>query len=324
MQKNLEDKGITTIFADFFGVASVDDVSARLARAVFAVTRSRESLWNTALREIKSFRPILKPDAEGGLSLSVEPSSSGRRGLPLLEDTMESLGDFIRSMNASLHIALDEFQEIVSLRGALQIEAVLRTHIQQQQASYFFIGSRRRVLLGIFNERQRPFFQSAINYELKKLPTDDLVQFLTAQFARGGKSCPASLAAQMAALVEDHPYYIQKLAFFIYELSDEEITPASVSTGMERLIISETPVFEAITQGLSSQQRLLLRALAQEPTAKLLAAAYLQKHDLGSVGGIQHATKNLADLDLIEKDRETGKWRLVDPVLPFWIKRQFE
>jgi hypothetical protein len=88
--------------------------------------------------------------------------------------------------------------------------------------------------------------------------------------------------------------------------------------------ISEKPVFEAITQGLSSQQRLLLRALAKDPTEKLLAAAYLQKHDLGSVGGIQHATKNLADLDLIEKDSDTGKWRLVDPVLPFWIKQQLE
>jgi hypothetical membrane protein len=54
----------------------------------------------------------------------------------------------------------------------------MRTRIQRQQASYFFIGSRRRILLGIFNERQRPFFQSAINYPLNLLPPDELAEFI--------------------------------------------------------------------------------------------------------------------------------------------------
>jgi hypothetical protein len=43
-------------------------------------------------------------------------------------------------------VALDEFQEIVTLKEALQVEGIMRTQIQQQQASYFFIGSRRRIL----------------------------------------------------------------------------------------------------------------------------------------------------------------------------------
>lgn len=49
---------------------------------------------------------------------------------------------------------------------------------------------------------------------------------------------------------------------------------------MEKLILSERLVFEAIVQGLSAHQRLLLQALAEEPTYKLLASGYIKKHGL--------------------------------------------
>src|SRR4030042_3310580 len=57
IQRMLVDKGFITFFADFFGVASVDDVAARLAKAIFAVTHNQEPLWKKALRTIRSFRP---------------------------------------------------------------------------------------------------------------------------------------------------------------------------------------------------------------------------------------------------------------------------
>jgi hypothetical protein len=323
IQKKLADKGAVTIFADFFGVASVDDIAMRLAKAVFAVTHSKDPLWKKALKTIRSFRPVLKPDLGGGISLSVEPSSAGRSGLILLEETMDSLADFINTIHCSVHIALDEFQEIVILKESLQVEAAMRTRVQQKQASYFFIGSRRRVLLGIFNERQRPFFQSAINYPLKTLPVDELVEFIAGQFTKNRRKCNQDIARQLVSLVGCHPYYSQKLAFFVYELSGT-VTEEAIHQGMERLVLSEKPVFEAIIQPLSPHQRLLLQALAKEPTQKLLASDYIRNHRLGSVGGIQHSARLVEDLDLIEKDEETGSWRVVDPVFAMWLRKQTE
>ena len=323
IQKRLADKRAVTIFADFFGVASVDDVAMRLAKAVFAVTHSKDPLWEKALKTIRSFRPVLKPDLGGGISLSVEPSSAGRSGLILLEETMDSVADFINTIHCSVHVALDEFQEIVILKESLKVEAAMRTRVQQKQASYFFIGSRRRILLGIFNERQRPFFQSAINYPLKTLPVDELVEFIAEQFTKNKRKCNQDIARQLVSLVGCHPYYSQKLAFFVYELSGT-VTEEAIHQGMEKLILSEKPVFEAIIQPLSPHQRLLLQALAKEPTQKLLASDYIRNHRLGSVGGVQHSTRVVEDLDLIEKDEETGSWRVVDPVFAMWLRKQTE
>jgi hypothetical protein len=120
-----------------------------------------------------------------------------------------------------------------------------------------------------------------------------------------------------------HPYYAQKLSFFVYELSDV-VTEETINLGTEKLLMSEKPVFEAIIQGLSPHQRLLLQALARDPTQKLLANTYIRKHRLGSVGGVQHSTRKLEELDLIERNEESEYWRLVDPVFAIWMKMQTE
>jgi len=95
-----------------------------------------------------------------------------------------------------------------------------------------------------------------------------------------------------------------------------------IDEGFEKLVASERPVFEAIIQSRPPHQRLLLKALANEPTRKSLASSYLQRHGLGSIGGVQHSLKQLEELDLIEKDRSTGLWRHVDPVFAIWLKSQ--
>ena len=272
---------------------------------------------------MKSFRPVLKPDPSGWVFLSVEPSGAVKSGLDLLQKTMNSLREFVTTTKSLVHVALDEFQEIVTLKEALQVEGIMRTQIQQQQASYFYIGSRRRILLGIFNERQHPFFQSAINYPLKLLSPDELAEFIVEQFKREQRRCTLAMAKKLSSLTGFHPYYSQKLAFFVYEHS-KTVTEETINIGLERLILSEKPVYDAIFQGLSSHQRLLLKALAKETTSKLLASGYIQKHGLGSVGGIQHSSKQLEELDLIEKDEETGRWHLVDPIFSIWLRMQME
>lgn len=319
VQKRLADLGAVTIFTDFFGVGSVDEVAERMAEAVFTVTRGNEPVWKTAMRLITSFRPLLRPNEDGGFELTVE-HAGGKRGLPLLRDTLESLGNFIRDAKCLVHIVLDEFQEIVTLPDYLKIEAVMRTEIQKHEASYFFVGSRRRVLNAIFNERERPFFRSAFDYQLKPLPEDELGVFIARQFAVNGKTCGSTESLSLVKLVNCYPYYAQKLAHFVYERSGLIVTPNDVKDGFNDLLSTEKTVFEAIVQGIPSQQRLFLRALAIEPTDHPYSKNYARQHNIGSLSALQNAVKQLEQLDLIEKD-ENGVWRLVDPIFCIWLIR---
>jgi hypothetical protein len=150
-----------------------------------------------------------------------------------------------------------------------------------------------------------PFFRSAINYPLKSLPPEELTQFIAGQLRENNKKCPTSIAGKLASLVEYHPYYAQNLSFFVYELSDV-VSQETIYRGTEKLLMSEKPVFEAIIQGLLALQRLLLQVLAKDSTQKLLANAYLRKHRLGSVGGVQRSARKLEELDLIERNEASG------------------
>jgi len=233
---------------------------------------------------------------------------------------MESLSTYIADSEVPVHIVLDEFQEITMLREALKVEAVLRKHIQHHRASYFFVGSRRRTLLAIFNDRQRPFFQSAFNYPLPLLPKDELAVYLAEQFKHGGRNCPQAIAEKMAEAANCHPCYTQKLAYLVFGMTENEVVEDDIAVGMQRLQESEKPVFEAVLQGLSLQQIRVLKTLAREPTGKPLASDYIGRHRLGSTTGIRHSLKHLEILDLVEK-HENGIWQVVDPIMARYLAK---
>ncbi len=319
VQKRLKDSGFMTISIDLFGMSSAETIAKRIARGVYVAIYNEKSALQKAISIIKSHRPVLRPD-DTGISISAECISPNLSGSELLDKTLSELGEFIGARAKQINIVLDEFQEITEIRDH-DIEGIMRAHIQKQQASYFFVGSRRRVLLEMFNQRRRPFFQSAINFELCKLPHDELADFISSRFDAGGKHCSPKMASLIAESIEDHPYYCQKLGFFCFELSGRNITQKDVHNGLVELIEGEKPVFEAIIQGLAPQQIALLRAVAREPSSSIMSMDYTKKHNLKSIGGIQSAVKKLVELDHIEKEAgdKSGRWRVVDPLFGKWL-----
>ena len=319
VQKLLSTEGAVCVYTDFYGITSVEDVAARLAKAVFRETHSREPLFKKAARTIKSFRPsmVMTPDEKKGFSITVQMAPTGLSGFALLEDVLDSLGEFIKESGELVYLALDEFQEITTLQDGLRIEGLMRQYIQQHHAAYIFVGSRRRILLSIFNEKQRPFFKSAINYELLPLPEKEFAAFITAQFEIHHKICAPETSLQLVTSVRCFPYYAQKLAYFIFERVESEVSLSDVEKGIRLLLKNETPIFEGIFLGLAPGQIALLKAIALEPGKSIFSQRYIQSHRLGSTGGAQAAKKKLLQLDLIEQKEKV--WRVVDPVFAKWL-----
>jgi len=318
VQAEIEKEGFLTFYADLFMVAGVNEVAERIAKSVYTVLHKRESLLEKGARMLKSFktfRPVLKPSPENGFILSVEPSSATTPGTELLDNVLEELGTFFQKERAKVHFVLDEFQEITELKDSF-IEGILRKHIQHQKASYFFVGSRRRGLLDIFNQRTRPFYQSAIMYPINPLPHHELVAFLVERFVRAGKKCPRSVAEEISRKTLQYPYYAQALAYNVFDLSGKVAQGKDVEAGFERVLSSERYAYEAMVQGLTGTQIALLRALASSPSSQILSREYLARHRL-SIGGVQYAQKKLVELDLVEKRNEV--WQVVDPIFAQWL-----
>jgi AAA+ ATPase superfamily predicted ATPase len=319
VQSMLADKGFIAIYIDLIGVTSIDEVAHRTVKSIYTVTQHNESLFKKTIRILKTFRPVLKPTESGdAFSLTVEAVTGKLSGIDLLDATMENLGEFIHKTRKRIHIVFDEFQEITELNSQ-QIEGVLRSHIQGHGVSYFFVGSRRRLLLDMFSQRNRPFFQSSIIYELDRLPHGDLVNFIMDCFQDGGKHCLGEVAEEISKKVLQHPYYAQKLSFYEFEMTAKTAKIEDVTKAYERVFEEERFFFEATLQGITLKQISLLKAIANDPFLPIFSTEFLSKYRLAQ-GMIQKALRKLAKLDLIEKN-EKNSWQIVDPVFEDWLRR---
>jgi len=293
-------------------------IQAKLAKAIYVITHTNESIFHKAIKFITSYRPVLESNMDGTISISVQPAFK-KSGMDLLTETMDALEKFVTDIKIPIHIAFDEFQELVEVDKSPAVEGILRHYIQHMGCSFFFIGSRRRILLEIFNDRKRPFFQSAMNYELKPLPKQDIVSFIQTRFKSGKKHISKEYAIQIADLIAQHPYYMQKLCFLLYDRIKTNVTEQDIFSAYNQLLNDEKFAFENILQGLTSKQISLLDALAREPEAKIYSAHYINKYTLGSTGGVQKNIQVLSRLDLVEKDLHTKQWSIVDPVFRKWL-----
>jgi uncharacterized protein len=265
-------------------------------------------------------RPTMKIDPkDGDVSFSIEAAEK-RKGLDLLREILDEFGKVAESHKEGFHVVFDEFQELTELPESKQVEGVMRSCIQtHKNVSYFFVGSRRRLLLAMFNEKKRPFFQSAINYPLGPLPEKEAVSFIVERFKAAGKDCPAGIAKEIYNAVGGYPAYIQRIPYSVYEMAKgKKITSDDYVKGVHRAIEEQKMYYESMLAPLSIQQKKLFSAISDEPTATLFSVSYMFNHDLGSFGGVQGAFKKLLNLDYIEK-RNDDRYYVVDPVFALWL-----
>jgi len=320
VQNILGKKGTIIVYVDYFGVTSVDEFVAKFASGIYSVIYEKKSIWEKAVKIFKNLRPVIKPDPETGLVITVE-IARGKSGIQLLEETMKGFGEFLKSGRIKCNVTFDEFQEITELKESKSIEGTMRSYIQDQQnVSYFFVGSRRRILSDIFNDRKRPFYKSAINYVLPPLPSKDTIKYLISLFAGSGKKCSAEIAQKIHTLSEGYPYYIQKLSYFIFDTAKDNINDKYFYEGLKQMLNEETPLFEMMLQNLRPGQISFLSALAKEPIMSPFTTEYLSKHYLGSLGGVQAAIKKLLEVDYIEK--APFGWKVVDPLFALWLRKK--
>ncbi|MEW6670019.1 MAG: ATP-binding protein [Thermodesulfobacteriota bacterium] len=317
VQKAVKEEGAITVYTDLFGVDSVESLANRIVTCLYSYCHSQEGLLKKAMKFLSIWRPVIKPDPEMGLSITAE-TTAAKNGIELLDETLGLFGAFMKDHGSGFHVVLDEFQEISELRESRQIEGIMRSHIQtQENASYFFVGSRRRLLLEIFNERKRPFYKSAINYALGPLPKDEAIIFIVSRFKSAGRRCPEETAERIYYRVGGYPYYLQRIPYTMYELGDKKVTDATYEEALQEVVKEEEPYFQTKLEALSVHQKRLLYALSIEPTAAPFVISYMKRHNLASMGGARGALKVLLALDYVER-HEDGQYRVVDPLFALY------
>ena len=220
-------QGYLPVYVDCFSVIAKEDLVQKFTSAVIAAMGRNVLEGDILQKTVKLFKRIIpslevRPD---GVSISARYDQS--TAFPyLIEDVFNGISRHIRSGKTKCLIVFDEFQEISELKESKQVEGLLREQVQAvKDVGCFFVGSRRRILQSMFNDRKRPFFKLAFNYPLNRISRDELAIHIVSLFAQARKVCPLALAEDLYDHVEGNTYYVRKLSHLLWDRTDRTVTP---------------------------------------------------------------------------------------------------
>jgi len=319
VQKDLKKEGLLVVYTDFPPMATEKDFVQKFSTAVFEGMGSGVDP-RSFVKKIGNFFRHLVPTGEitqEGFRTSVRYDPAIKTDL-LLEDLLDGMYAYVKKKKMRASVALDEFQEIVDLPESRKLEGILRSKMQfHNEISYFYIGSRSRVLLDMFS-KARPFYKSAFTYELREIPREIMARCVVDRFMDSGKSLSLESAFEMYDWVRGNTYYVQKMASIAWEIADKECDISCARKALSILLRLESTEFEAVWRGLTHVQRIMLKALALGPVTSLYGRDFLDR-GLTS-GAVQKASKVLLERDLIEEHLQQKKFRISDPVMEAWLK----
>ena len=268
-------------------------------------------------------RPVMELDPEdGSLQFSFRASVRQSDIDDTIEGLLELVGKIAKRRKRRVVIIFDEFQEVIKLDK--QLPNLMRAVFQAQpEVCHAYLGSKRHLLDKIFNDRNEPFWKSARRFELGMIGKHKFAKFLKAQFAATDKDIDPEAVERLLEVTGGHPYGTQELAYHVWELVPIGFPThvADVEKALDRVLMSEQNHFAKIWEDASHNQRLLLLALALEPTDGPYRPSYRESHQLPPKGSIPQTLDYLQRDEVVGLD-EDGRWSIIEPFFAEWVKRE--
>jgi hypothetical protein len=313
-------------YVDLMKTATKERFAAALAKTIYAdivspVGQAFEKA-SELFRDLR-IRPTMEVDpSDGTLRFSFQ---AGRRKTDIdetIERLLEKLGELAAERKRRVVIIFDEFQEILALDK--QFPNLMRAVFQAQpEVSHVYLGSKRHILERIFNDKNEPFWRSAKQLEIGMIPQAKFSTFIKSRFEASQKSITDEALERMLRATGGHPYGTQELAYFTWELTRPggEATASEVSEALTRVLRSEHNHFAKLWDDAPHPQRLLMLAVAEEPTSGVYGGEYRSRHDLPEAPTLQIALQGLTKKEIVGRNGD-GDYCIIEPFFAEWVERE--
>lgn len=318
--KNLvNSKKVSVVYLDIFDCRSEYDFYNKLASAVLQQTATKTEIF---LQNAKTFLSRVSPK----ISLSSDPTMDFSVSLGITdkdyspEQILNLAESIAQKQGKKIVICIDEFQQIGEFPESLTVQKRLRGAWQlQQNVSYCLFGSKKHLLTNIFQRKDMPFYQFGDAIYLSIIETKNWVPFICQKFQKQNLIISEDLAKRICIEVENYSSYVQQLAWNVMLNTNREVTEEIIEKAMNELIAQNSALFMQQTEGLSSFQMNMLRAIASDIHNGFTTKKVLAEYNLGTKSNISRIQKTLIDRDLVEL-REEGLF-INDPVFKKWFRR---
>jgi hypothetical protein len=319
-------KEVLVAQVDLMLTATKEQLASALAKAIYdeiatPLFRVRERM--TQVVSGLRIAPVVTVDPQTGeLSFSFRAGHERADVDATLEALFELPAKLAATRGKRVAIVFDEFQEVLSLDPRLP--SMMRSIFQTQpDVAHVYLGSKRSLMRRLFNDRNEPFWRSAKQIELGLIPTEEFTPFLVERFAGTNRRLPPAIAAGVLALTDGHPYGTQELAYALWDETPRgrPSSEEALARALAAVLRSENAHFTLVWERASHVQRLVLQALALEPTSSLNAVEYRNRHGLPGTSSVARAVEALVDDELL-RQRAPGSYVIAEPFLAEWLRRR--
>ncbi len=315
-----ETKNIKTIYFDLYNIQSLDDFcrkySNTLAKELFNWKDDIKNLSVQAGKYFKSLSPQINFDENGIPSLSLIHHEINKQ---IDIETILNLPEKIaEKKNIKICIAFDEFQEIERINKFI-INWMRSSFQYQKNVSYVFLGSKQSLMQTIFSSINSPFYEYAVKMNINPIPRAKLKTFIKKKFIEKNIEINTFVLDSMLDISGSHPHFTQYFAAVIY---DEIKAGANQNAEnfntiwIEKIINSQSVIFQNIYDQINNNQRKILIALSQN-VKELFSDKARETYKLSVSSSLSTGLKSLIKKSIINKDGSV--YKISNPIFKLWI-----
>ena len=315
-----EAKDVRVCFIDAFSIGSEAEFYRTFASQVIACASTK---MERRIQDAKKFltgvvpQLVIKDDVTNFMAFDVKfvPQEQDKMDILRLPETLAV------AKNIRIVVCIDEFQQLANLPDYKKMEGKMRSAWQQQErVTYCLYGSKRHMMMDIFNNANSPFYRFGQILFLDKIAKSEWMPFIRESFEKTGKHISEGFASQVCDVVECHSWYLQQLCYFIWNATADEVDEQIFQYGLRQLINTNSPMFLSDTESLAPSQIEMLRAI-KDGVRQLSSAEAKRNYALGNPNTISKNKKVLRDKDIIEERK--GELGFVDPVYRLWFSQEY-
>ena len=309
-------KKYSTFYLDIQDTSNIAEFTNEFAKTVTGKFDDFSKKFIESIGKIFSYlRPSISYDSiTGQPRISFEINS-----VQNAEKSLEQIFDYLEKQNKKILVAIDEFQQILNYPEK-NVEALLRKYIQKtKNISFVFAGSHKHMLISMFKDHSRPFYQSSELMDLSSIEVNEYKNFIINKFSKGMKNIAEDDVEYILTWTRVHTFYVQYLCNRLYSLEFDSISNEIIQKTMDEILMENRAVFNNYKNLLTVNQWKLLHAIAKEENLKhITGAIFIEKYKLGSASSVSASLKTLIDKEMVYKKDEN--YLVNDLFLSRWLE----
>ena len=301
------------------GTIAVAHLLDRFGKSILDALKPKgRKVWEVFLNTLLSIRSEISFDINGnpqwglGVGAMVPPQT-----------TLDEIFAYLRSADKHCFVAIDEFQQILYYNDNHNVEASLRTQIQQcPNANFVFAGSQRHLMSEMFLSPSRPFYQSVVPMSLGSIPLDRYWAFAEPQFAKNGdRRISYEVVASVYQRFEGITANLQRIMNILYMLTPkgETCTLDMIDRAIDTYLQLSSAYYGELLRQMPEKQRNVFLAIAAEGQVKNISGGkFVHKYHLPSTSSVVSAVKGLLEKDFITQNDNV--YSIYDRFFQLWLE----